>query len=185
MPTLNLTRAELLEACNTISVRWGGRHLGCVQGYRNQWLIAVELRDMEKMNATAAMISTMTGRRLEMDDLDEDYCWIRCGFCQTQIKRAPPGGFELRIPFEVLCRCRSSDHIVAYFETWIGRKAERERKREQWEEMVNQAQVEEDVPVDEENLARSFRVLKEMREVLEEQEERQEEVTVGTAATFV
>lgn len=136
-PVLALTRLELLEACNRISLEYGGRALGCVQGYRNQHLIAVELHDTSRWRPVGALL----GRP---DLFDEDFFalhWIRCGFCQSTITRAPDGGFSLTIDYDVLCRCRTPDHVAAYFETWLGALAEREEKLCRWERLVDAARI--------------------------------------------
>jgi len=156
---LMLTRLELLEACNEISKKYGGTSLGCVMGYRNQHLIAVELRDMTESSRMFRMVAAMKG----IDDADlgdaEEEVWIRLGFCQSTITRAPRGGFTLTIDYDVLCKCRTTAHVIGYFETMIGKAAERDRKHELWKEMV------EAVEVDHPGLRRAFRLTREVAEI--------------------
>ena len=149
---LTLSRYEILEACNDISKKYSGRNLGCVQGYRNQWLISVELQDMRQFSMFGAMMSGFTNGENMFDDV-RDHVWLRFGFCQTQITRAPDGGFELQIEYDELCRCRTISHITMLFESWIGLVEDRDRKYEQWEKAVDSCKV------DDPGLALSFQML--------------------------
>jgi len=160
---LTMTRYELLEACNDIAQRYGGRRLGCVSGYRNQWLVAVELRDMQQMNSLLRSVVALAGKDPQALDLSEveEHVWIRLGFCQSSIQRAPDGGFTLTIDYDVLQRCRTRAHVMAYFQTMLGRAEEREAKHREWEAMVDAAAVEN------ERLRAAFRLTQELQEYAE------------------
>ena len=122
-----LTRTQLLEACNLISLKYGGSRVGTVMGYRNQHLISVELHDTGMSNALLALVG------MEPEPIQYS---IRLGFCQANITRAPAGGWSLWIGPEVLERCWTPEDVVAYFERMIGTAGERERKLQEWNERV-------------------------------------------------
>ena len=61
------------------------------------------------------------------------FFWIRLGFCQTTVTRAPRGGFALEIGPDVLERCWTPEDVLRYFETWIGSAEERAGKLRAWE----------------------------------------------------
>ncbi len=151
-----LTRTQLLEACNLISLKYGGSRVGCVMGYRNQHLIAVELHDTRQINAALA---ALTGREPEPGEF-----YIRLGFCQTHITRAPDGGWSIWIGPEVLERCWTPEDVLAYFETMIGRQKEREQKLRAWNERMARRGTNRDARVGAAVLA-----VREMQEALAEE----------------
>jgi hypothetical protein len=140
---------QMLEAVNEINKRWGGCHIGLVEGYRNQWLISAELRDTgsESIFQVFRSFAAMSGRSKEMAKIEEEtggtLYWIRLGFCQTNITRAPDGGFTLKIEHDVLAKCRTVEHVIMYFRSMMGDADEQRWKREQWKEAVEQCEQDE------------------------------------------
>lgn len=126
-----LTEFELLRALNEVSARYGGSRVGGagmiemwheddgelrLSGggwtFRNQWLISVELE----------------GSFPEWT--------VRLGFCQTNITRAPRGGFELYVGSSLLALCNVADDVVDLVKCMFGTSAERQSSLENWYDHV-------------------------------------------------
>ncbi len=116
-----LNEFELLRAVNEVSRSHGGCRVGYVGHvywrenvsvggtYRNQWLISAELVDLARWGNDEAVPQ-----------------WsIRLGFCQTQIQRAPYGGFAIEVEPQVLSLCRSVDDVVQAVEAHFGKQEDR------------------------------------------------------------
>jgi len=136
-----LSEFELLRATNHISKTWGGSRLGNIGQvgvyhdedgrlrpdtcgtYLRQFLISVELQDD---NAYPLPGEETVGK-----------AWrIRMGFCQTNITRAPSGGFTLEIGPMALSLCGTVEHVVGLVECMLGNAPERENKLERWLDQV-------------------------------------------------
>ena len=138
-----LSEFELLRASNTISARHGGTHLGTIGSvnawrksdgeielytggtYRNQWLISVDLVDQAAPFGEAVPPG--------------HHAWqIRMGFCQTQIQRAPNGGFPLTIDSLLLSQCPTVEHVAQLFNCMRGKQDERQEKLSHWYRQVQE-----------------------------------------------
>lgn len=117
-----LNEFELLRAVNAVSKRYGGCNVGQVgrvywrpdrvttgATFRNQWLISLELSNATRFDANVPAQ------------------WeIRLGFCQTNITRAPRGGFEIVIESYPLSLCRTVDDAVAVVNCVFGKAQDRQ-----------------------------------------------------------
>jgi len=121
-----LNEFELLRAVNAVSQTYGGTRIGEVghvewkkpvwtgRTYRNQWLISAELLDESR-----GLFGEQDGRP----------SWsIRLGFCQTNITRAPKGGWAIEVKSDILALCRTVDDVVIAVEAHFGPGHARWRK---------------------------------------------------------
>jgi hypothetical protein len=134
----SLCEFELLRATNAVSKYKGGCRVGNVGSihawtdddgelhadatggtYRNQWVISVELHD-----DAAPFDDTVAAG---------DHLWrVRTGFCQTNITRAPNGGWGLDLPSELIALAPTVGHLQDLWDCQLGKSDERENKLDSW-----------------------------------------------------